>query len=60
LEAAELVCDTAEQLQFLILSHLSENNNEPELALATARDILGEVFPLALAPRYSVGDIFTI
>jgi len=60
LEAAELVRDTAEQLQFLILAHLSENNNEPELALTTARDVLGEAFPLALAPRYMVGDIFAL
>ena len=59
-EAAELVRDTAEQLQFLILSHLSENNNEPELAMATARDFLGGAFPLALAPRYTVGDIFSL
>jgi len=60
LEAAELVRDTTAQLQFLILSHLSENNNEPELALATARKFLGESFPLALAPRDRVGEIFSL
>jgi phosphoribosyl 1,2-cyclic phosphodiesterase len=59
-EAAELVRDTAEQLEFFVLAHLSENNNEPELALATARDILGHSFPLALAPRYTVGELINM
>ena len=41
-EAAALVRDHAgERLGVLLLAHLSENNNTPECALATLRDIAG-------------------
>jgi phosphoribosyl 1,2-cyclic phosphodiesterase len=59
-EAAQLVNETASSLQLLILSHLSEHNNHPELALATARDILGMNFPVTLAGRSEVSEMFTI
>jgi len=59
-EAAQLVDDSAQGLQLLILSHLSEHNNSPETALATARDILGEAFPIAMTQRSQVSEMFTV
>ncbi len=59
-EAAQLVDDSAQELQLLILSHLSEHNNSPEIALATARDILGKGFPIAMAHRGQVSEMFTV
>jgi phosphoribosyl 1,2-cyclic phosphodiesterase len=41
------------RLQWACLGHLSQDNNRPELALATARQIAGEDLPIHLAGRYS-------
>jgi phosphoribosyl 1,2-cyclic phosphodiesterase len=60
LEAAELVRDSAPRLQRLILSHLSEHNNCPELACRLARDVLGDDFPISLAPRSRHSDMFIV
>jgi len=59
-EAAQLVSESASGLKLLILSHLSEHNNRPELALATAREILGSSMPIALAERTGASEMFTI
>ena len=59
-EAAHLVRDCAENLQFLVLSHLSENNNVPELALTTAREVLGSEMNIALAHRNQASEMFVV
>ena len=52
-EAAELLARAASpKLQWACLSHLSEHNNTPELAMKTHRKILPSSFPLLLASRY--------
>jgi len=59
-EAAQLVRDTNDRLQFLVLSHLSQNNNLPELALATARKSLPDQLNISLAPRTAAGKLHTL
>ncbi len=59
-EAAQLVKDCADNLQFLVLSHLSENNNVPELALTTARQVLGSEMNIALAHRNQPSEMFVV
>jgi phosphoribosyl 1,2-cyclic phosphodiesterase len=52
-EAAELLSAAAgSRLQWACLAHLSEDNNRPELALHTHREVLGEGLTLHLASRY--------
>ncbi len=60
-EAAELLrgC-TPGRLQWAALAHLSEENNHPEVALQTHRDILGDRHLLKLASRYQVSELFTV
>jgi phosphoribosyl 1,2-cyclic phosphodiesterase len=60
-EAAALACKhRPRRMQWLALAHLSEENNRPELALETHRRELGRQFPLTLASRYDVSDVFHI
>jgi phosphoribosyl 1,2-cyclic phosphodiesterase len=61
LEAASLVqrCAAA-TLQFLILAHLSEHNNRPQLALDTARGLLPEKLPVFYASRDAASDLHVI
>lgn len=52
-EAAELLNAAAgKRMKWACLGHLSEQNNNPALALQTHRGILGERFPLYVAGRY--------
>jgi phosphoribosyl 1,2-cyclic phosphodiesterase len=54
LEAAELLRDTSgSRLKWACLSHLSEQNNNPGLALRTHRRILDQKIDLYLADRYA-------
>ncbi len=51
-EAAQLVASAADgRLQWVALSHLSEANNSPEVAVATHARIAGERRPLIVAGR---------
>ena len=60
-EAAELVCRHAGgRLQWVCLSHLSETNNTPELAVGTHAAIVGRRRPIHLAPRYEVGPVLRV
>jgi len=60
-EAAELVASAADgRLQWVALSHLSEINNVPELAVATHLDIVGRRRPVHVAGRYDVGELLRI
>jgi len=56
-QAAQLVRDTNDRLQFLVLSHLSQNNNHPDLALATAKKILPDQQNISLASRNHAGKL---
>jgi len=59
-EAAELLRPHTDHLQWACLGHLSQQNNAPHVALATHRSILGETFPLYVASRYAVSDVFEL
>jgi phosphoribosyl 1,2-cyclic phosphodiesterase len=50
--AAELLASHGGRLRWAYLAHLSANNNDPELALATHRAIVRGDLPLHLAHRY--------
>jgi phosphoribosyl 1,2-cyclic phosphodiesterase len=52
-EAAQLLeAAGGGRLQWACLGHLSEDNNDPQLALRTHRDILSTDLPLHVAGRY--------
>jgi phosphoribosyl 1,2-cyclic phosphodiesterase len=60
-ESAELLAGAADgRLQWACLAHLSEENNSPEVALRTHREVLGTELPLHVASRYKVSEIFTL
>ncbi len=61
LECARLLGEAANRrLKWACLGHLSEHNNEPELALRTHRRILGDRMPLHVASRYVVSEVLEI
>ena len=62
LEAAELLQRAAEakRLKWACLSHLSEQNNNPDVALKTHRAVLSGSIKLYTADRYRVSGIFTV
>jgi phosphoribosyl 1,2-cyclic phosphodiesterase len=60
LEAASLIRDGRGRLQLAILAHLSEHNNTPELALGTARTVVGSGPHLALASRGEPSELFAL
>ncbi len=59
-EAAELIADVNPDLQWLTLSHLSEHNNRPALALETARNVLGRDYPVTVASRFEAGEMLVV
>jgi phosphoribosyl 1,2-cyclic phosphodiesterase len=60
-ECAQLVRDHAShRLQWVALSHLSEVNNTPELALRTHREVAGRQRDSYVADRYAVGAMLTV
>jgi phosphoribosyl 1,2-cyclic phosphodiesterase len=61
LEAAELLLASASgRMQWACLGHLSQDNNTPDLALATHRKILGDRLPLTVATRYEVSGVMEV
>jgi len=46
--------------RWIALAHLSEHNNDPDLALDTHRRTLGGDYPLTIASRYRVSDQMTV
>ncbi len=60
LEAASLLRESRQRLQWACLSHLSGENNSPEIALQSCRAHLPEDFPLFAASRTAVGDMHFI
>ena len=60
LEAAQLVRDCGQRLQLLILAHLSEQNNHPDLAMTTARSNITGDLPIAVASRTAASRMFVV
>lgn len=58
-EAAELLL-TGSRLKWACLSHLSNNNNNPEAALRTHREIVGEHLSLFTANRFTSTGILCL
>lgn len=58
-EAAELLL-AGSRLKWACLSHLSENNNKPAVALKTHREIVGRRLTLYTASRYVPSAILTV
>ncbi len=56
-EAAELLAGAGRRLKWACLSHLSENNNHPALALEAHREVLGPAMPLYAANRYAATEM---
>ncbi|MHC4563274.1 MAG: MBL fold metallo-hydrolase [Planctomycetota bacterium] len=59
-ESAELLDEAADGMDWVCLGHLSGQNNNPQLALATHRKITGNAMPLHLAGRDGVGKMLTV
>ena len=60
-EAAELLQQTAaERLRWACLAHLSEQNNQPDVALHTHRQVLGRRLPLLVASRYEATQVLEL
>ncbi len=59
-QAADLVRSAGRKLRWVALAHLSEVNNDPDLAFDTHRRRLGRRFPLRLASRYDVSEVMEI
>jgi phosphoribosyl 1,2-cyclic phosphodiesterase len=59
-EAAELLLQSGSDLKWACLAHLSEQNNSPQIALRTHREILPSRFSLHIASRYGVSPVFSI
>jgi len=59
IEAAELLQEGT-RLKWACLSHLSEKNNDPHVALKTHVEIVGRRFAFYTASRYRVSDIFRV
>jgi phosphoribosyl 1,2-cyclic phosphodiesterase len=61
-EAAVLLRDAARKgrLRWAVLSHLSEENNSPKVALKTARQIVGPDLALHVASRHVVSDAWEL
>ena len=49
-----------QRLQWACLAHLSGENNSPDLALTTHREILGDGLPLHIAHRDQVSDLLEV
>jgi phosphoribosyl 1,2-cyclic phosphodiesterase len=60
-EAAELLRGCGgRRLQWVALAHLSEENNDPDLALKTHRAALGRDYPLLVASRYGASALLQV
>ncbi len=48
------------RLQWACLAHLSEQNNRPDVALRTHREVVSETLPLYVADRHRATEIFIV
>ncbi len=60
IESAELLAAAGGRLRWACLAHLSEQNNDPDLALETHRRILGNGLPLHVAGRYGATGVLEV
>jgi phosphoribosyl 1,2-cyclic phosphodiesterase len=60
LECAGLLGSHGRGLRWACLGHLSEQNNEPGLAMKTLRKAIGTRFPIHIAGRYEVTEAFSL
>ncbi len=60
IEAAELIRCNGDRLKWACLSHLSGENNTPEVALQTARQIVGDALPFSVAFRDRAGEVLSL
>ncbi len=61
LEAANLIKESASsRLKWACLCHLSEDNNRPDVAVKTHKEILGDDFPVYVASRHEVSHVFEV
>lgn len=59
-EAAALLRHRRRRPRWVALAHLSEQNNDPDLALLTHHQVLGMDFPLTVASRYGVSELLRV
>jgi phosphoribosyl 1,2-cyclic phosphodiesterase len=60
-EAGKLLASSAgAKLQWAVLSHLSAENNQPDLAGKTVRSIVGPALPVHVASRYEASGLFEL
>jgi phosphoribosyl 1,2-cyclic phosphodiesterase len=59
-EAAELLRNHGQKLRWACLSHLSENNNHPSVAMKCHQEALEDRFPLHTASRRQCSGVFTL
>ena len=59
-EAADVLAAGKDRLLWACLAHLSEENNDPELALRAHRRVLGDQFPLYVAGRDSATEVLEV
>lgn len=61
-ESAELISKVAmfRRLKWACLCHLSEENNEPDVAIEAHRRVLGSSVQIHVASRYGVSDVMEI
>lgn len=59
-DAAELLGAAGSKLKWACLAHLSEEDNDPELAVQTHRQKLGNRLPLFVASRYEATDVLEV
>lgn len=59
-EAAALLAEHGCGLRWACLAHLSEDNNEPALAVETCRQRIGGTLPIHLATRYEASAVMEL
>ncbi len=59
-QAAELIRANSHRLKWAAIAHLSQENNDPQLALDTHRRHVGRTFPFFHASRYQVSDVMEV
>ncbi len=60
-ESAELLAGAAgERLKWAFIGHLSEQNNSPEVAMRTHREVHGCMLDVRVASRYAASDVMTV
>ena len=60
-EAAELIAGSCgSRLGWAFLGHLSEQNNSPDVALRTHREVHGCTMPVSVASRYGVSEVMLV